>query len=89
MTTDSGWEESQYVCGARYVAAWCDARDAAEAWVRALTASGLDVEGLRVRPCAGAGGPREVQVWATPQQMRWLAEMVARGAGAARGQQAC
>ena len=89
MTTDSGREAADYVCGARYVAGWCDARDAAQAWVSALTASGIDTEGLRVRPCTGAGGAGEVQVWATAAQMRWAAEMVARGAGATWGQQAC
>jgi hypothetical protein len=89
MTTESGREAADYVCGARDIAAWCDARDAAEAWVRALTASGIETEGLRVRPCTGAGGAGEVQVWATPELMRWAAEMVARSAGAAWGQEAC
>ncbi len=89
MAADSDQEESLYVCGDPYFTGWLDARDAAKQWMSALEASGMDVEGLRVRPCTGACGGGEVQVWATPEQMRWVAELVTRGAEAARGREAC
>ena len=65
-----------WVPGVDYISGWREAKNAAAELTDALTAAGVETEGLRLRADADAGGGGVIRLACSPQTARELAMLV-------------